>query len=343
MKRVAANIVTGFLGSGKTTLLRSLLERGMDGERIALVVNEIGEIGIDGVVLHGLEHVEQMVELSNGCVCCSIDDAQFELAIEEVVRTSDPTLIVIETTGVADPSALVARVERAGLGLDAVITVVDAESAPRFLRLSRVASRQIRAADFLVVTKGDLVGDSGRDRMKAKLRRMNSRALVLESLRGDADLDTLFAPGVGRRRRRLATELSRVSGEAEQAPEGHTHLADDGVETFAECFDGAVDRSRLEAFLKGLPHGVWRAKGLVAIENNPWSCLFSYTCGRYELNWVKLTGPRVESQAVFIGRDLSPHRQGIIRDLRATRVDSARREAASGQVSEAGESSSAER
>lgn len=321
MKRVAANIVTGFLGSGKTTLLKQLLTRGMPGERIAVIVNEIGEIGIDGAVLEGLRHVERMVELSNGCVCCSIDDAQFELAVDEIVRNSDPSLIVIETSGVADPAPLLERVERAGLGLDAVITVVDAWSAPRFLRLSRVARRQIGAADFVLLTKTDLVSNSEAERLLRRVSGINSRALVSRVLQGEADFETLFAPGVGRRRARLEPPGDGLQGDA-AAGSVAMHLADDGVETFAHRFEGAVDRDRLKAFLAALPESVWRAKGLVAVANNPWSCLFSYTCGRSQLDWVKLTGKPVSSQAVFIGRDLAQHQQNIVQGLLNTRVSS---------------------
>src|SRR5262249_41911161 len=103
MHTVAVDILTGFLGSGKTTLLRHVLDHGLRGKPVAVIMNEIGEIGIDGRVITGLSAVEQMVELSSGCICCTIDDYRFDLAVQEIVETARPHLIVIESTGLADP------------------------------------------------------------------------------------------------------------------------------------------------------------------------------------------------------------------------------------------------
>src|SRR5215470_19446772 len=157
MHSVAVDILTGFLGSGKTALLRHVLDHGLRGKPVAVIMNEIGEIGIDGRVVTGLSAVEKMVELSSGCICCSIDDYRFDLAIQEIIATARPHLIIIESTGLADPEPLAYRVKNAGLGLDAVITVVDAENADRHLAEADVARAQIEAADFLVVNKLDLV------------------------------------------------------------------------------------------------------------------------------------------------------------------------------------------
>ncbi|MBI5504792.1 MAG: GTP-binding protein [Deltaproteobacteria bacterium] len=196
--RVAVDIVTGFLGSGKTTLLRGLLASAPARERIAVIVNEIGEIGIDGRVLSGFDFLENVVELSDGCICCSIDEYRFDFAIDELRRRLDPTLIVIETTGVADPAPAIERVRRCGLGLDAVITVVDALSWTRAWRVSGAARRQIEAADFLVMSKLDLVDSRARARLESKLRRLAPRAVVLAVDHGALATDVLLATSVRR-------------------------------------------------------------------------------------------------------------------------------------------------
>src|SRR5262245_65304307 len=153
MHTVAVDILTGFLGSGKTTLLRHVLDHGLRGKPVAVIMNEIGEIGIDGCVVTGLSAVETMVELSSGCMCCTIDEYRFDLAVQEIVETTRPHLIIIESTGLADPEPLAYRVKNAGLGLDAIITVVDAANVERQLREAEVTRTPIEAADFLVVNK----------------------------------------------------------------------------------------------------------------------------------------------------------------------------------------------
>jgi G3E family GTPase len=134
MRNVAVDILTGFLGSGKTTVLRHVLAHGLRDKRVAIVMNEIGEVGLDGKVITGLSAVEKMIELAGGCICCSIDEYRFDMAIQEIIDTVHPHLIIIESTGLADPEPLAYRVKNAGLGLDAVITLVDAANAERCLK-----------------------------------------------------------------------------------------------------------------------------------------------------------------------------------------------------------------
>src|SRR5262249_42214615 len=157
-----------------------------------IIMNEIGDVGIDGKVVTGLSAVEKMVELASGCICCSIDDYRFDLAIQEIIETAKPHLIIIESTGLADPEPLAYPVKNAGLGLDAVITVVDAAHVERHLAESEVAGAQIEAADFLVINKLDLVGDRDLARVERHLARLNGRAARLKTVRGAIDSELLF-------------------------------------------------------------------------------------------------------------------------------------------------------
>jgi cobalamin biosynthesis protein CobW len=304
-RHVAVDIVTGFLGSGKTTLLRHVLTHGLAGKPVAVIVNEIGDVGIDGKVVTGLDYVEKMVELSSGCICCSIDEYRFDLAIQEIVDTVAPHLIVIESTGLADPEPLAYRVKTAGLALDAVITVVDAVNVERFLDETTVAGAQVAAADFLVINKVDLVPASDVARVGKRLRRLNDRALQLESVRGAIDADVLFATDVARHRAR-----------ADAAP-ATGHLAADGFESFVYTTREPLDQPSFERVLAGLPRELIRAKGIVRLVDRDWHCLFNVTCGRVELGWLKLPGGTDESSAVFIGRDARRHRDAVVAALGA--------------------------
>jgi G3E family GTPase len=296
MTPVAVDIVTGFLGSGKTTLLSHVLQHGLHGKPVAVIMNEIGEVGIDGRVITGLSAVEKMVELSSGCICCSIDEYRFDLAVQEIVETTHPHLILIESTGLADPEPLAYRVRNAGLGLDAVITVVDAVNVERHLAETEVARTQVEAADFLVVNKTDLVDAAALVRVEKRLAKLNARAERLRSVRGAVDADVLFATGVATYRERA------------RAASGHLHA--DGIESFVYRSRRALDQAAFERLLGRLPSDVLRAKGIVRLAGRDWRCLFNFTCGRHELTWVRMDDVS-ESQAVFIGRDLARHRPRI--------------------------------
>jgi len=306
MHTVAVDILTGFLGSGKTTLLRHVLDHGLRGKPVAVIMNEIGEVGIDGRVVTGLSAVETMVELSSGCICCTIDEYRFDLAVQEIVETTRPHLIIIESTGLADPEPLAYRVRNAGLGLDAIITVVDAHDGPRHLRETEVAQRQVEAADFIVLNKLDLVDDRAAERFDRQLARRNPRATHFRTVRGAIDSDVLFATGVAAFRERARRG-------------GGDHLHADGFESFIYRSERSLDRGRFERLLERLPDAVVRAKGIVRFAGRDWQCLFNVTCGRHELSWVKL--PEVsENQAVFIGRQLARHEAALRSQLATCEV-----------------------
>lgn len=305
-RHVAVDVLTGFLGSGKTTLLSHVLAHGLAGKRVALVVNEIGEVGIDGAVVTGLQYVEKMVELSSGCICCSIDEYRFDLAIQEIVETVEPDLIVIESTGLADPEPLAYRVKNAGLALDAIITVVDAANVARALAESAVADAQIAAADFLVVNKIDLVTPEEVTRVQRRLARLNARALQLETIRGAIDADVLFATDVA---------VHRARAEAPRATSDH--LAHDAYGSFVYRGAAPLAKPAFERVLAELPPDVIRAKGIVRLVDHDWHCVFNVTCGRVELGWVKLASSPSANQAVFIGRHLDRHRDAVLAALTA--------------------------
>lgn len=308
MQTVAVDILTGFLGSGKTTLLRHVLTHGLAGQRVAIIMNEIGEVGIDGKVVTGLSAVEKMVELASGCICCSIDDYRFDLAVQEIIETAKPHLIIIESTGLADPEPLAYRVKNSGLGLDAIITVVDAANLERHLEEASVARTQIAAADFLVVNKCDLVDADTRRRVERRLARINPRAECVPTVRGEVESAILFATGVAAFRERARATTG--------------HLEADGIGSFVYRSTRPLRQDAFEKVLARLPADVLRAKGLVRFVGRDWYCLFNFTCGRSELTWLKLEEQAaVGTQAVFIGRALDRHRPRIEAELAACETD----------------------
>ncbi|MBI4638487.1 MAG: GTP-binding protein [Candidatus Rokubacteria bacterium] len=309
----AVNILTGFLCSGKTTLLKHLLERGLDGKRVAVIVNEIGEIGIDGRTIE-CTNVEKMIELTSGCVCCSVS-LQFGRALQSIMETVRPHLIIIETTGVADPIRLADEVLQAGFRLDAIITLVDAANILFQLRETSVAGRQVEAADFIVLNKTDLVPERERSKIEKRLRRRNGRALIVSATYGAVPHEILFGTSVAAHRERLRA-IADARDRVADAPPSH-HLADDGISAVAYELRRPVDRERFERFLRRLPRTVYRAKGVVRFdETSPFASLFNFTCGRYDFDWYRIPdGATPPSQGVFIGKDIEKIRDEILEGL----------------------------
>ncbi|MFL6303348.1 MAG: CobW family GTP-binding protein [Candidatus Sulfotelmatobacter sp.] len=202
MKLIAATVLTGFLGSGKSTLLRRLLTEA-HGRKIAVIENEFGEENIDGeIIVSGGQ--EQILLMSNGCVCCSIRDdlraTLWDLSEKRNTGELDFSQVVIETTGLADPGPVaqtfflneqIASRYRP----DAIVTMVDAKHAIDQLDTRREARQQVGFADRIFISKADLVTPPEIDALSSRLRRMNPRAPQLVATFGDVALTDVFDLG----------------------------------------------------------------------------------------------------------------------------------------------------
>ncbi|HZP76757.1 MAG TPA: GTP-binding protein [Pseudolabrys sp.] len=199
--RIPVIVLTGFLGAGKTTLLRYFLGT-PEGQGTAVVVNEFGTVGIDDALLRS--SAEETVLLGNGCLCCNTrTDLQNTLRrlITERERGEIPDFrrIVIETSGLADPSPILQtfatdRALGAECHLDAVVTVIDAATGLTTLQWSAEARKQAILADRLILTKTDIGGADARDALTAKLRALNPRASIDVAQNGVVDPRTLSEP-----------------------------------------------------------------------------------------------------------------------------------------------------
>jgi G3E family GTPase len=301
---VPVDIVGGFLGSGKTTLLRRLLEQGTGaGERVAVVVNELGEIGIDGLVVGGLGFGERMVELTSGCICCQLDTVHFEIALDELCDDVAPDRIVIETSGVADPGALARRLAELGRPLGSVITVADTVNLDRVLA-EPIGEAQIAAADFLVLSKLDLPESLGGAESEPRLRCRNGRAVVVPGPVDAAGLALLFGSG-------LPPDRAGAAGRG-------TPPALD-LESLSWRADRPLDRRAVLDVLAGLPAGIYRAKGVVRYAGASVPAVVNVTAGRLQGQWEPALADSAGPGAalVFIGRDLPAWRGPLLAALDA--------------------------
>ncbi|MBD2774153.1 CobW family GTP-binding protein [Iningainema tapete] len=286
--RIPLTVITGPLGSGKTTLLRHILET--FPKKIAILMNEFGEIAIDTKIIQGKN--VQMADLGGGCVCCSLL-GEFEAAVNEIIDTVEPDNIVVETTGVAEPDALVFDIQESlhRVRLDGVITLSDADAMVRYPSVGHTTRMQIEAADTILLNKVDLVSQSELQAIEKKLHSLNETATILRTQRGKVDPDLLF--GIGRER--------------VQPPPHHVHQPE--FESFGYKSPANFNRQCFEEFADSLSD-VYRAKGFVRFDEEIY--LFNFVAGRWELEPFT----QEATELVFIGKQLSEKKSEIISRLK---------------------------
>jgi G3E family GTPase len=240
---IPVSIVTGFLGSGKTTLVNRLLKR-PEMNRVAVIVNELGEIGVDNDLVQTSS--EQMMLLNNGCLCCVLrGDLQETLRDLFIKRRNGEIIdfdrVVIETTGLADPAPVLQTLITDTLlleqyRLDCVVTLVDAVNAPGQLVQFTEPVKQVALADRLVITKSDLVGEKQLKELIARLQDINPNAPVKVALNGEIELSFLVDVGLRRTNAKLE-EVERWLGADKHDEHGHVHRHDETVQTFVLRFE----------------------------------------------------------------------------------------------------------
>jgi G3E family GTPase len=331
LRTTPITVLCGFLGSGKTTMLNNLLKNSA-GKKLAVIVNEFGEVNIDaGMVTHT---TEQMIELSNGCICCTLRGDLIE-AVDDILRTREVDGIVIESTGIGEPlpiaqafyvepELLALKPElpnlRGRAKVDAVITVVDAaqffdlyerdgllEDDQNERGFGQLLAEQIEGADVIVINKIDLADDEMLDKLEEFLGLTNPRAKLIFTEHGDVPLEEvmntgLFNLSVAEQSPTWIYELANVHGsEAEEY----------GISAFVYKNKRRFDEQKLIKTLeRGLSPNLLRSKGWVALEGS--NSAFLWNQAGKQLSFQQFgewTSPEhIQNEIVFIGTDLDEER-----------------------------------
>ncbi len=318
--KIPATIVTGFLGSGKTTLIRHMLQNAQ-GKRIALIINEFGDLGVDGDILKGCgEEVcskDDIVELSNGCICCTVADDFIPTMEALLARNPAPDHIVIETSGLALPQPLVRAFNWPGIStrvtVDGVVTVVDGRAVQdgQFAHniaavdaqraaddnldhetpLSELFEDQIACADMIVVNKTDLLTAQEADSLATRLRADSRDGVqVVKTSMGALPVDVLLGQGIGAEAdlesRHEIHHHHHHDDDADDHDDDHHHdHGHDEFESFIvtrdEVADAAAFAAQVSAAIKA--NNILRLKGFVAVTGKPMRMT------------LQAVGPRVET------------------------------------------------
>ncbi|MGO9021844.1 MAG: CobW family GTP-binding protein [Syntrophobacteraceae bacterium] len=314
-------LITGSLGSGKTTLLRRIIDSassmpaailqagnlaaapsgpaaisqagnlaGGPTARIAVLMNEFGELAVDSRVISG-KNID-IIELLGGCVCCSMT-GEFEAAVREIIETIGPDFIVVEATGVAESDALVFEVEDnlSQARLDSVVCIVDAYLGIRYPYIGYTSRTQVASADIILINKVDLVSPAEAETVEVRVRKYNNRAVFLRTVNCSVDTNLLFGQTSGAvgPPARFAATSGGGRGSISTARQPHS---------FTWTTEKTLDSAKFGVLVRELPQALIRAKGFVRFEDG--GRLFNYVAGRADFEEFNVD----RTELVFIGHNL---------------------------------------
>ncbi|MCZ8161797.1 MAG: GTP-binding protein, partial [Microcystis sp. LE19-196.1B] len=288
-KGLPVTIITGFLGSGKTTLLNHILSN-QQGLKTAVLVNEFGEIGIDNELI--ISSDDSMVELNNGCICCTINEDLIQAVYKVLERPEKIDYLVVETTGLADPLPValtfLGTELREMTRLDSIVTMVDCANFSLDLFNSQAALSQITYGDIIVLNKTDLVDEGDVDSLEIRIRDMKQGARILRTSKSQVPLPLILSVGLFESDKYFDTEEEHHDHHHHDHDHDHcdhdhdhhhhdhdhhdhsNHLEVDGFTSISFASDQPFSIRKFQYFLVNqLPESVFRAKGILWFDESP--------------------------------------------------------------------------
>lgn len=261
MTKIPVSLIAGFLGAGKTTLLNHILN-GEHGRRIAVLVNDFGEINIDSQLISRVEG--ETISLTNGCVCCSIRD-DLVSAIEQLLQLEPcPDMVVVETSGVSDPKAAAMAVVMStrlatATQLDAIITVIDASEVLELDEVNgKLAEDQIAVADITIINKTDLATDKTNEQVAVFTKEIAPQSRIIKAIRANAPLELILGLS-------LYADAGKISGHEHGQHADHDH----SYSSYSWQQDEPLGFEAVYRTFQSLPVSVFRCKGILHIHEVP--------------------------------------------------------------------------
>ncbi|CAA6807651.1 MAG: Putative metal chaperone, involved in Zn homeostasis, GTPase of COG0523 family [uncultured Sulfurovum sp.] len=293
-------IITGFLGVGKSSMLTNTIKNHFTDKKVAIIVNEFGEIGVDQNILKNVH--SDVIEISEGCICCEMSQ-EFEGGVIEITNKYKPDILFVETSGAAEPFPVFLSLQNLGISVEGVICVVDAKNYDSYMH-NPTAKYQVGGSNIIVLNKTDLVTEEELNQAQIDIITYKERHDIKNTMTGKKVFNNYFLhhaeqgvlpkdvfEGV--------YQIDEIIGLVTDGQEHDHHH--DAIDRKVGKFNKKIDFNDLDLLLKALPKNIYRVKGMVKVEDVPTPLIVNYAFGN--VSFEELSDYTGESALVFIGED----------------------------------------
>lgn len=299
---ISSFVITGFLGVGKTTMLTNSVKHYFGDKKIAIIVNEFGDVGVDSQILSNV--YSEVLEISEGCICCQLAE-EFESGVNEIIEKYDPEIIFVETSGASEPFPIFLSLQNLGISVDGIICVADAKNFASYSDNS-TAKYQLGGSNIIVLNKTDLVSEDEANKIEEEIRVIKEQYNIKNTLTGVPIFKNyvIHRAEQGLVNQEVFEGIYKVEEVTQFAKDdvhlGHT-LKDSITQKVAYLKEG-ISFSEVDEVLENLPKNIYRVKGVVRVNDVPNAIFVNYSFG--DASFEELLDYEGKSLLIFIGEDI---------------------------------------
>ena len=296
-------ILTGFLGVGKTTMLTNTVQEYFGDKKVAIVVNEFGDIGVDGNILSNV--YSEVLEISEGCICCQLAQ-EFESGVLEIIQKYSPEIIFVETSGASEPFPIFLSLQNLGISVEGVICVVDSKNFDSY-KDNSTAKYQIGGSNILVLNKTDLVDENELESVKQDVVEIKEKYNIKNTMTGQMIFNNYVINSaqqgmVNKEVFEGVYKVEEIVGVAKEY-EHPDHTEKDSITQKVVYVKKGVKFDDIDTLLNTLPKSIYRVKGVVKTEDVPNPLVVNYSFGN--VSFEELESYDQSSILIFIGESIS--------------------------------------
>ncbi|CAA6811855.1 MAG: Putative metal chaperone, involved in Zn homeostasis, GTPase of COG0523 family [uncultured Sulfurovum sp.] len=295
-------ILTGFLGVGKTTMLTNTVKQHFSDKKIAIIVNEFGDVGIDSKILTNVH--SEVLEISEGCICCKLSE-EFESGVIEIINKYNPEIIFVETSGASEPFPIFLSLQNLGISVEGIICVVDAKNFDSY-KDNSTAKYQLGGSNILVLNKTDLVTENELQSLKQDVVEIKEQYNIKNNLTGKAIFNHYIVREaeqgiVGKEAFEGVYEIDEITDIAKDYKH-HDHTSKDSITQQVVYLKEDITFDNIDTLLKSLPQNIYRVKGVIKTTDVPEPLFINYSFG--DASFEALANYEERSILIFIGESI---------------------------------------